>query len=53
MISVYKLDVPYSEKDEVKAMGARWDGDRRRWVIRSDNKYFRHACQRWWGIQIY
>ena len=52
MIHVYKLDVPYSEKDDVKAMGARWDNDRRRWVIRSDNKYFRCACERWWGIPI-
>jgi hypothetical protein len=25
------LDVPFSEKDEAKAAGARWDGDARRW----------------------
>jgi Domain of unknown function (DUF5710) len=27
----YWLDVPYSEKDEAKALGARWDADERRW----------------------
>lgn len=27
------LNVPYSEKDEAKALGARWDGERRKWYI--------------------
>lgn len=25
------LDVPYSDKDHAKALGARWDGAARRW----------------------
>lgn len=27
------LQCPYSEKDQAKALGARWDGDKRVWYI--------------------
>ena len=27
------LDVPYEEKDEAKALGARWDRDARLWYV--------------------
>lgn len=27
------LDVPFSEKDEAKAVGARWDKDAKRWYV--------------------
>ncbi|MGQ3665382.1 DUF5710 domain-containing protein [Citrobacter braakii] len=32
MSTIY-LDVPYSEKDKLKKMGARWDPSRKRWFI--------------------
>lgn len=31
-----KLDVPYQEKDEAKALGARWNQDLKSWVIQDD-----------------
>lgn len=31
------LNVPFSEKDEVKALGAYWNGSKRRWVMRKDS----------------
>lgn len=27
------LDVPYEEKDEAKALGAKWDPDLKRWFV--------------------
>lgn len=27
----YYLAVPYSEKDEAKALGAKWDWDKKKW----------------------
>lgn len=27
------LDVPYSQKDDAKALGARWDAESRRWYV--------------------
>lgn len=27
------LDVPFSEKDEAKRLGARWDPDMRKWFV--------------------
>ena len=36
------LSVPFSEKDEAKALGARWDPDLRKWFVPkgSDTKPF-------------
>ena len=31
------LDVPFPEKDEAKALGARWDADAKRWYYRDEN----------------
>ena len=31
------LKVPYARRDEVKTMGARWDGKKKYWYIYSDN----------------
>lgn len=31
-----RLDVPYSEKDEAKALGARWNQDIKSWTINAD-----------------
>ncbi len=28
-----KLNVPYAEKDQAKALGARWDSEHRTWYI--------------------
>ena len=30
------ISCPFSEKDEVKAMGARWDPDKRKWWVSND-----------------
>lgn len=27
------LDVPFKEKDEAKALGARWDGGAKKWYV--------------------
>lgn len=34
-MAVY-LDVPFEEKDEAKALGARWDRDAKRWFVPND-----------------
>lgn len=34
----YILDVPYSEKNEAKEAGAKWDSSIKRWVVYSDNE---------------
>ena len=39
------LDVPLSEKDQAKALGARWDGDRRCWWIAVDQ--YKGGITRW------
>ncbi len=31
------LDVPFDDKDEAKSMGARWDKDKKRWYVLSNN----------------
>jgi len=33
----YILDVPFSEKDEAKEDGARWDSSLKKWYINSDH----------------
>ena len=41
------LDVPYAEKDEAKAQGARWDAAARRWYApRADMT----ALERWQAV---
>ena len=30
------LNCPFDEKDECKSLGARWDGDARKWYITAD-----------------
>lgn len=41
------LNVPFSEKDEAKHWGARWDAGRKKWFIENDNKYKTQAMARW------
>ena len=38
------LDCPYSDKDRVKALGAKWNGTLKRWYIteKMDKDLFRH-----------
>lgn len=40
------LQVPYAEKDQAKAVGARWDPDRRQWWVDSQ-RVQRHEVTRW------
>ena len=44
--NIFYLNCPYSEKDLVKSLGARWDADARKWYVPSelDTKQFK----RWW-----
>jgi len=44
------LNVPFSEKDEVKRYGGRWDGIDRKWYIMNDNKQSELIISRW-GIK--
>ena len=32
------LNVPYSEKNEAKKLGAKWDGKKKKWFIDNNNK---------------
>ena len=41
----YDLNVPYSEKDDAKRRGARWDGVRKTWYI--ENVESISQFQRW------
>lgn len=41
------LNVPYSEKDEAKKMGARWDVKNKKWYIEHKNKYRIQMMGRW------
>lgn len=43
------LTVPFQEKDKVKALGARWDADSRRWYV--DNRQDTTAFGQWGAIQ--
>src|SRR3954470_18729473 len=48
MIHDARLDlaVPYARKEEAKALGARWDGDRRTWYAPAGTD-LRHFDHRW------
>ena len=39
------LNVPYAEKEEAKALGARWDPMRRKWYLTDRRQYAR--CAKW------
>ena len=41
------LRVPYSEKDEAKALGARWDAGSKRWYTLSSNPNSNELIDRW------
>jgi hypothetical protein len=43
------LDVPYSEKDQAKALGARWDASARRWYAPSSGD---SGLQRWSALPV-
>jgi hypothetical protein len=40
------LTVPYSRKEEARALGARWDGDKRTWYAPPGTD-IRHFDRRW------
>ena len=35
------LNVPYEEKDEAKALGARWRPDHKKWSVLSGRDYYK------------
>jgi ribonuclease HI len=41
------LNVPYSEKDEAKQMGAKWDKSKKRWYIEPKSRYKLQMMGRW------
>ena len=43
------LKVPYKEKDEAKALGARWDPERKEWYTENYKAY--HLFRKWWYNQ--
>lgn len=42
----FYLDTPYSEKDVVKKLEARWDPDVKKWYVPEDKD--RNVFKRWW-----
>lgn len=47
--SIY-LNVPYSEKDAVKAYGAKWDSESKKWWVQPDNIHLEIILGKW-GIK--
>ena len=43
---VFFLVVPFAQKDEVKALGARWDAAARKWYVPAGKE--KDAFKRWW-----
>ena len=41
------LDVPYSEKDDAKALGAKWDPKEKKWYASSQK--IKDKCHQWWS----
>lgn len=41
----FYINCPYAEKDQAKALGALWDGDRKKWYYTSQEQA--HLFQRW------
>lgn len=39
------LNVPFSEKDEAKALGAFWDAEKKKWYAKEKQNY--HKFQKW------
>jgi Domain of unknown function (DUF5710) len=46
MPDVIYLDVPYSQKDDAKGLGARWDPKMRRWYITGNDDFL--LFRKWW-----
>jgi hypothetical protein len=45
------IDCPYNEKDDVKALGARWDPERRKWYVEAGAELDDFA--RWLSTRVY
>jgi ribonuclease HI len=41
------LNIPYSEKDEAKKLGAKWDSNKKKWFIDNKNKHRIQMMGRW------
>ena len=48
----YCLDVPFSEKDEAKEDGARWDPMIKKWVVYSNNSNCDYLVDKYNGYDI-
>ncbi len=47
----FDLSVPYSEKDDAKELGARWDASLKKWYTLSSNPNYRELLNRWeWKV---
>jgi hypothetical protein len=47
----FDLSVPYSEKDEAKELGAKWDASVKKWYTLSSNPNYRELLNRWeWKV---
>ena len=44
------LDVPYSEKDEVKKLGAWWNPEKKKWFVKNRSEY--HKFRKWISKKI-
>ena len=48
--AILYLDVPFAEKDQVKRLGAKWDGAMRKWYIPHGMDV--HIFKRWWPAAL-
>ncbi len=46
----FYLECPYTDKDEAKELGARWDIDARKWYVPSDAD--RNLFKKWWPGEV-
>jgi hypothetical protein len=47
----FDLSVPYSEKNDAKELGARWDASLKKWYTLSSNPNYRELLNRWeWKV---
>lgn len=46
----FYLDCPYAEKDEAKALGARWDHTARKWYVPDDVD--KNLFTQWWPEEV-
>ena len=40
------LNVPFAKKEEAKSLGAKWDGERKKWYMEKDSKRLAEALSK-------